>query len=140
MPRGKQAPGRNAAPLGEEALWEMDVILRKGMLPHSQAQLHDPSVAMLRVGDNGRTMRLHLPVPSEAGCPLALSTKWLPLGAQLCKGTAHAPLPAPPSQSTGLGLEQQQQQKKCNKKKKTTKHDFKWDGPSQVGVSLQQAA
>lgn len=26
---------------------------RKGMLPHSQAQLHESSVAMLRVGDNG---------------------------------------------------------------------------------------
>lgn len=61
--------GRDAAPLGRghcgKGMWPC----RKGTMPHSQAQLHDSAVALLRAGDNGPQVQEDEASPTSQACP-----------------------------------------------------------------------
>lgn len=111
---------------------------RKGMLPHSQAQLHDSSLAMLRVGDKGPQVQEDEASPTVPSLSLYRQDAHLPSlqnGSHLrLNSVREQPMPHcqhRPARAQGWVW--------SNNKNaiKKPKHDFKWDGPSRMGVSLK---
>lgn len=115
----------------------------KGMLPHSQAQLHDSSVALLRAGDSGPQAQEDEASPTVPGLSLHRQDAHLPSlqnGSHLGLSSVRE-WSTPHCQHRPARAQSWVWSNNNNKNAvKKTKHDFKWDGPSLVGVSLQQAA